>query len=58
MHANLEYKYQNSAFWYRGFYVSTVGNNKSAVYNWGIFILKYNQNKKINITCVLCKFVI
>lgn len=33
-HANLKYKYGNRSFWCRGFYVSTVGNNKSAVYNY------------------------
>jgi len=30
-HANLKYKYGNRNFWCRGFYVSTVGNNKAAV---------------------------
>ena len=30
-HANLKYKYGNRTFWCRGFYVSTVGNNKTAV---------------------------
>ena len=33
-HANLKYKYGNRSFWCRGFYASTVGNNKSAVYNY------------------------
>ena len=33
-HANLKYKYGNRTFWCRGFYVSTVGNNKTAVYNY------------------------
>ena len=33
-HANLKYKYGNRTFWCRGFYVSTVGNNKVAVYNY------------------------
>ena len=33
-HANLKYKYGNRVFWCRGYYVSTVGNNKSAVYNY------------------------
>lgn len=33
-HANLKYKYGNRTFWCRGFYISTVGNNKSAVYNY------------------------
>ena len=28
------YKYGNRIFWCRGYYVSTVGNNKSAVYNY------------------------
>ena len=30
-HANLKYKYGNRTFWCRGCYVSTVGNNKTAV---------------------------
>ena len=30
-HANLKYKYGNRVFWCRGYYVSTVGNNKKAV---------------------------
>ena len=33
-HANLKYKYENRVFWCRGYYVSTVGNNKPAVYNY------------------------
>ena len=34
-HANLKYKYGNRVFWCRGYYVSTVGNNKSVVlYNY------------------------
>ena len=33
-HANLKYKYGNRAFWYTRYYVSTVGNNKSAVYRY------------------------
>lgn len=33
-HANLKYKYGNRTFWCREFYVSTVGNNKTAVYNY------------------------
>lgn len=33
-HANLKYKDGNRTFWCRGFYVSTVGNNKTAVYNY------------------------
>ena len=33
-HANLKYKYGNRVFWCREYYVSTVGNNKSAVYNY------------------------
>lgn len=33
-YANLKYKYGNRVFWCRGYYVSTVGNNKSAVYNY------------------------
>lgn len=32
-HVNLKYKYGNRVFWCRGYYVSTVGNNNSAVYN-------------------------
>ncbi len=30
-HANLRYKYGNRAFWGIRYYVSTVGNNKTAV---------------------------
>ncbi len=30
-HANLKYKYGNRTFWCRGYYVTTVGNNKAAV---------------------------
>ena len=30
-HGNLKYKYGNRVFWCRGYYVSTVGNNKQAV---------------------------
>ena len=30
-HSNLKYKYGNRVFWCRGYYVSTVGNNKEAV---------------------------
>ena len=33
-HANLKYKYGNRVLWCRGYYVSTVGNNKSEVYNY------------------------
>ena len=33
-HANLKYKYGNRVFWCRGYYVNTVENNKSAVYNY------------------------
>ena len=33
-HANLKYKYGNRAFWCTGYYVSTVGNNKAAVYRY------------------------
>ena len=33
-HANLKYKYGNRVFLCRGYYVSTVGNNKPAVYNY------------------------
>ena len=33
-HANLKYKYGNRVFWCREYYVSTLGNNKSAVYNY------------------------
>ncbi len=33
-HVNLKYKYGNRAFWCTGYYVSTVGNNKSAVYRY------------------------
>lgn len=34
-HANLKYKYGNRVFGCRGYYVSTVGNNKSAVQSYG-----------------------
>ena len=30
-HANLKYKYGNRHFWYRGYYVDTVGRNKKAI---------------------------
>ncbi len=30
-YANLKYKYGNRHFWYRGYYVSTVGRNKKAI---------------------------
>ena len=30
-HTNLKYKYGNRTFWCRGYYVSTVGNNPTAV---------------------------
>ena len=30
-HSTLKYKYGNRVFWCRGYYVSTVGNNKKAV---------------------------
>ena len=30
-HGNLKYKYGNRTYWRRGYYVSTVGNNKEAV---------------------------
>ena len=33
-HANFKYKYGNRVFWYRWYYVSTVENNNSAVYNY------------------------
>ena len=33
-HANLKYKYGDRVFWCKWYYVSTVGNNKSAVYNY------------------------
>ena len=33
-HANLKYKYGNRHFWCTGLYVSTVGNNKTAVYRY------------------------
>jgi len=33
-HANLKYKYGSRSFWCRGYYVSTVGNNKEAVYRY------------------------
>ena len=30
----MKYKYWNRVFWCRGYYVSTVGNKKSTVYNY------------------------
>lgn len=33
-HANLKYKYGNRHFWYRGYYVDTVGRNKQAIENY------------------------
>ena len=33
-HGNLKYKFGNRNFWATGYYVSTVGNNKSAVYRY------------------------
>ena len=30
-HANLKYKYGSRSFWCRGYYASTVGNNKTSV---------------------------
>ena len=33
-HANLKYKFGNRHFWAEGYYVSTVGNNKTAVYRY------------------------
>ena len=30
-HANLKYKYGNRHFWYRGYYVDTVGRNKKVI---------------------------
>lgn len=37
-HANLKYKYGNRQFWCKGYYVDTVGRNKTA-------IEKYIQNQ-------------
>ena len=31
-HANLKYKYGNRHFWYRGYYVDTVGKNAKKIY--------------------------
>ena len=33
-HSNLKYKYGNRVFFCTGYYVSTVGNNKTAVYRY------------------------
>lgn len=30
-HANLKYKYGSRHFWYRGYYVNTVGRNKKVI---------------------------
>jgi Transposase and inactivated derivatives len=37
-HGNLKYKYGNRHFWCKGYYVSTVGKNKTA-------IAKYIENQ-------------
>ena len=39
-HANLKYKYGNRVFLCRGYYVSTVGNNKTAVASYVANLLK------------------
>ena len=31
IHANLKYKYGNKQFWYRGYYVDTVGINREII---------------------------
>lgn len=33
-HANLKYKYGERKFWYRGYYVDTVGRNKKVIENY------------------------
>lgn len=33
-HADFKYKYGNRTFWCIGFYVSTAGNDKTAVYTY------------------------
>ena len=33
-HANLKYRYGNRKFWYKGFYVDTVGRNKKVIENY------------------------
>ena len=33
-HANLKYKYGNRHFWYRGYYVDTVGKYENAIKNY------------------------
>ena len=33
-HANLKYKYSNRLFGCRGYYASTVGNSKEAIYRY------------------------
>ena len=48
-HANLKYKYGNRTFWCKGFYVSTVGNNKSAVYNYVENQLKEDMTDQLTI---------
>ncbi len=50
--ANLKYKYRNSHFWYRGFYVDTVGSNKTTVEEYiknqqKRYDLRLNKYKKI-----------
>lgn len=50
-HGNLKYKYSNRIFWYRGYYVRTVGNNNEAVHRYVENQLKENivtdNNKRI-----------
>lgn len=40
-HANLKYRYGNRNFWCKGYYVSTVGQNKEAIKRY----IKYQQDE-------------
>ena len=40
-HANLKYKYGNRNFWCKGYYVTTVGKNKTAIEKY----IKYQQEE-------------
>ena len=40
-YTNLKYRYGNRNFWCKGYYVSTVGANKSAIQNY----IKYQQDE-------------
>ena len=46
-HANLKYKYGNRHFWCRGYYVDTVGRNKSAIAVFGKMKVSQKVSKKL-----------